>query len=84
MKKLKVLSMLPMSAKFKIHKLTESIMEKLEKDENYPAKVTLNTQVLFEKKEYASLDTTYRSDLYKYTAKIIKQGQKEALFWEMK
>lgn len=76
-KKLKVLSMLPMSAKYKIHKLAESIMENLEKDENYPAKVTLNTQVLFEEKEYASVDTTYRSDLYKYTAKIIKQGQKE-------
>ena len=76
-KELKLLSMLPVSAKQKIHKLTESVMDKLEKDKSYAAKVTLNTQMLFEEKEYASEDTTYRSDLYKYTAKIIKQGQKE-------
>lgn len=76
-KELKVLSMLPVPAKHKIHKLTESVMDKLEKDKNYAAKVTLNTQMMFEEKEYASVDTTYRSDLYKYTAKIIKQGQKE-------
>ncbi|BCN29164.1 TetR/AcrR family transcriptional regulator [Anaeromicropila herbilytica] len=76
-KELKMLTMLPITAKHKIHKLTESIMKKLENDENYAAKVTLNTQMLFEEKEYASVDTTYRSDLYKYTAKIIKQGQKE-------
>lgn len=76
-KELKLLSLLPVSAKHKIHKLTESVMDKLEKDKSYAAKVTLNTQMLFEEKVYASVDTTYRSDLYKYTAKIIKQGQKE-------
>lgn len=76
-KELKFLSMLPISAKHKIHKLTESVMDKLENDKSYAAKVTLNTQILFEEKAYASADTTYRSDLYKYTAKIIKQGQKE-------
>lgn len=76
-KELKVLSMLPMSAKQKIHILTESIIEKLEKDVSFSAKVTLNTQMMLEEKAYASVDTTYRSDLYKYTAKIVKQGQKE-------
>lgn len=76
-KELKLLTMLPINAKHKIHKLTESIMKKLEQDEKFAAKVALNTQIMFEKKEYASVDATYRSDLYKYTAKIIKQGQKE-------
>lgn len=76
-KELKMLTMLPINAKHKIHKLTESIMTKLEQDEKFAAKVALNTQMMFEKKDYASVDATYRSDLNKYTAKIIKQGQKE-------
>ena len=31
----------------------------------------------FEKNDFRSRDTTYQSELYKYVAKIIKQGQKE-------
>ncbi len=76
-KELKVLSRLPISAKHKIHKLSKTIIEKLEQDENYAAKVTLTTQVLFEKDNFISESTTYQSEIYKYTAKIIEQGQKE-------
>ena len=53
-------------------------MEKLEADENFAAMIALNTQMLLEKnKEYSSEDTTYQTQLYQYTAKIIEQGQKE-------
>lgn len=76
-KDLKRLSCLPLSAKSKIHKLSKTVIEKLEKDENYAAKVTLTTQVLFEKNDFMSESTTYRSEIYRYTAKIIEQGQKE-------
>ena len=76
-KSLKTLSRLPISAKNKIHKLSETVIEKLEQDENYAAKVTLTTQVLFEKDGFISESTTYRSEIYRYTAKIIEQGQKE-------
>lgn len=76
-KELKVLSRLPISAKHKIHKLSKTIIEKLEQDENYAAKVTLTTQVLFEKDNFISESTTYQFEIYKYTAKIIEQGQKE-------
>lgn len=77
MKELKMLSRLPISAKNKIHKLSKTIIDKLEKDENYAAKVTLTTQVLFEKNDFMSESTTYQSEIYQYTAQIIEQGQKE-------
>lgn len=51
-------------------------MKKLE-DESYAAKIALNTQIMFEKGNFASQDSTYQSLLYKYVAKIIEQGQKE-------
>lgn len=76
-KELKMLSRLPISAKNKIHKLSENVIDRLEKDENYAAKVTLTTQVLFEKNDFMSESTTYPSEIYQYTAKIIEQGQKE-------
>ncbi len=72
-----MLSHLPVSAKNKIHKLSKTVIGKLEQDENYAAKVTLTTQVLFEKDNFTSESTTYQSEIYKYTAKIIEQGQKE-------
>ena len=77
LKEITVLSMLPISAKVKIHKLSESILEKLQNNVDYPAKIVLNTQIILEEKLYDSLVTTYSSDLYKITEKIIKQGQKE-------
>ena len=76
-KELKMLAHLPISAKNKIHKLSKTVIDKLEKDENYAAKVTLTTQVLFEKNDFMSESTTYQSEIYQYTAKIIEQGQKE-------
>lgn len=76
-KDLKMLMRLPISAKNKIHKLSETVIEKLENDENYAAKVTLTTQVLFEKNEFMSESTTYQSEIYQCTAKIIEQGQRE-------
>lgn len=76
-KELKQLMRLPLSAKRKIEKLSEDIMAKLVSDENYAAKVALNTQMMFEKKNFASKETTYQSELYQITEKIIQKGQKE-------
>lgn len=76
-KDLKMLSHLPISAKNKIHKLSKTIIEKLEQDENYAAKITLTTQVFLEKNNSMSESTIYQSEIYQYTAKIIEQGQKE-------
>lgn len=77
-KRIKILASLPISAKQKIHKLTETVICKLKNDDNYAEKIALNTQMLFEmNSECSSVDTTYQSDLYKYTGKIIEQGQKE-------
>lgn len=74
---LKILSYLPISGRQKIHQMSKSIINLLEGDESHAAKVALNTQVMFEKSGFASNDTTYQSDLYKYTARIIAEGQKE-------
>lgn len=76
-KELKMLMNLPISAKKKIQKLSNSIMTKLIQDDVYAAKVALNTQMIFEQKDFASADTTYQSKIYQITEKIIKQGQKE-------
>lgn len=74
---LKMLIRLPISAKKKILKLSESIMTKLMEDDLYAAKVALNTQMMFEQKDFASAETTYQSALYQMTEKMIRQGQKE-------
>lgn len=74
---IKLLALSPLSAKQKIIKLSKEITEKLSQDESYAAKVALNTQMIFEKNGFVSENTTYQSDLYKYTAKIIEQGQRE-------
>ena len=77
MKELKILMNLPISAKKKIQKLSDSIMTKLIQDDMYAAKVALNTQMMFEQKDFVSAETTYRSELYQITEKMIRQGQKE-------
>lgn len=75
---MKLLVKMPVSAKKKIRILSETIMKKLETDENFAAMIALNTQLLLEKnKEYSSDNTTYQTELYQYTAKVIEQGQKE-------
>lgn len=76
-KNLKLLAHLPISAKKKIQKLSKDIVSKLTQDEIYAAKVALNTQMMFEKKEFASEETTYQSELYQITEKIIIHGQNE-------
>lgn len=77
MKELKILMNLPISAKKKIHKLSNSIMTKLIQDDTYAAKVALNAQMMLEQKDFASAETIYQSKIYQITEKIIKQGQKE-------
>lgn len=77
MKELKMLTRLPISANKKILRLSRSIMTKLTQDEIYAAKIALNTQMIFEQKDFVSAETTYQSELYQMTEKIIEQGQKE-------
>ena len=76
-KELEILMNLPISAKKKIHKLSNSIMAKLVQDDTYAAKVALNAQMMLEQKDFASAETIYQSKIYQITEKIIKQGQKE-------
>lgn len=83
LKQMKVLVYTPIPAKKKIHLLSENVMKKLQEDENFAAMIALNTQMLLEKaKNYSAVDTTYQSELYDYTAKIIEQGQKEGTMVE--
>lgn len=73
-----LLAGLPISARQKIHKMTQTVLKQLREDEGFAAKIALNTQMLLEKKEgYSAGDTTYQSELYSYMAKILVQGQKE-------
>lgn len=77
-KKIKLFAAMPISAKKKIHILTEIVMEQLENDESFAGMIALNTQILLEADgNYSSNDTTYQSELYKHMAKIIEQGQRE-------
>lgn len=78
LKQMKMLVNMPISAKKKLHMLSETLWKRLEEDENFAAMIALNTQMLLEKaKDYSSEDTTYQTELYRYTARIIEQGQKE-------
>ncbi len=77
-KQLKFLADLPIPARRKIHKLTKNVLQQLKEDDNFAGMIALNTQVLLEQDENYSADgTTYQSELYKYMAKIIEQGQRE-------
>lgn len=78
MKKMKLLAAMPISAKKKLRMLSETVLNRLEEDETFAAMIALNTQMLLEKDaSYSSEDTTYQTELYNYTSKIIEQGQKE-------
>lgn len=74
---LKILLRLPVSAGKKIQKLSDSIMDRLTRDDIYAAKVALNTQMMLEQKNFTSAETIYQSEIYRITEKIIRQGQKE-------
>lgn len=70
-KRLKMLSMLPVPAGVKVDKLSEEMAKRLACDEEFCVRITLLTQILLEKEDL------YGDDLYKELAKIIKQGQEE-------
>ena len=71
-KRLNMLSKLPVPAKTKIDKISEEVVRSLTEGEDYAVKITIYTQLLLE-----TGNGTYSSDLYKILAKIIRQGQKE-------
>ena len=76
--KMKLLVVMPISAKKKLRMLSETVLNRLAEDETFAAMIALNTQMLLEKNEaYSSEETTYQTELYNYTSKIIEQGQKE-------
>ena len=78
LKKMKLLAVMPISAKKKLRMLSETVLNRLEEEETFAAMIALNTQRLLEKNEaYSSEETTYQTELYNYTSKIIEQGQKE-------
>ena len=78
LKQLKLLLHLPLSAKTKLDRLSERVMERLRTDEMFAAKIALNVQMLLKQsKNFALVDTSYQTELYSCTAKIIEQGQKE-------
>lgn len=78
LKKMKLLVGMPISAKKKLRMLSETVLNRLKEEETFAAMIALNTQMLLEKNEaYSSEETTYQTELYNYTSKIIEQGQKE-------
>ncbi len=74
---LKLLLRLPLSAKKKIRKLSGRIMTRFTEEDSFAAKVALNVQMMLEQKDFASAETTYQSELYQLTKRLIQQGQKE-------
>lgn len=75
--RVKALAMLPIKARQKVHMMSKEIMEQLEENESFAGVIALNTQMVLEEEAGDTADTTYQLELYKYTAKIIEQGQKE-------
>ncbi len=76
--KMKMLAAMPVSAKKKLRILSETIWNRLAKEETFAAMIALSTQMLLgQNKGYSSEETIYQSKIYKYTSDIIKQGQKE-------
>lgn len=71
-KKLKVLSKLPLPAMTKINKISEEVVKNLKSDQDYAVKITLLSQLMLEND-----GEMYSNGLYKELAKIIRQGQKE-------
>lgn len=75
--RVKALAMLPIKARQKVHMMSKEIMEQLEENESFAGVIALNTQMVLEEEAGDTADTTYQLELYKYTAEIIEQGQKE-------
>lgn len=75
--RVKALAGFPMKARQKIQLMSKEIMKQLNEDESFAGIIALNTQMVLEEEAGNSADSTYQLELYKYTAKIIEQGQKE-------
>ena len=61
-KQLKLLKHLTLSAKAKLHRLSETVMNKLMNDEMFAAKIALNTQMLLEQSnDFSSGDQAIRA-----------------------
>lgn len=76
LKQMKKLTNMPISAAKKLRILSETVMKRL-KEEDFAAMIALSTQMLLEKDQASSEGTIYQTELYGYTAKLIKQGQRE-------
>lgn len=75
--RVKVLAKLPINAKQKIHMMSKEIMRQLEENESFAGIIALNTQMVLEEAAGNTADTAYQLELYRYTAEIIEQGQRE-------
>ncbi len=75
--RVKALAGLPLRAKQKINMMSKEIIKQLKENERFAGVIVLNTQMVLEEEAGNAADTTYQLELYKYTAKIIEQGQKE-------
>ena len=54
-----------------------SVMRQLEENESFAGIIALNTQMVLEEAAGNTADTAYQLELYRYTAEIIEQGQRE-------
>lgn len=77
LKELEILSRLPLSAKAKLHRLSVSVLKRLETEEDFAAKTALNTQFVLEKNDLCTGAVSNYNKLYSLTADMIAQGQKE-------
>ncbi len=77
LKQMKKLTNMPISAAKKLRILSETVMKRLEEEEDFAAMIALSTQMLLEKDQASSEGTIYQTELYGYTAKLIEQGQRE-------
>lgn len=83
LKQLKMLLHVPISGSKKLRRLSERIMGSLQEDEMFAAKIALNTQIILEQsKDFSTGETSYQSELYNCTARIIEQGQREGTMVE--
>lgn len=70
-KGLKTLASLPLPYNKKAQILADNVLKSLREDEGFPVRITLSTQLILE-----NGTSVYETELYKQTAKIIKQGIK--------
>ncbi len=78
LKQLRLLCALPLPAKAKLRRLSDSVLASLRDDEMFAARTALNTQLMLEKSaEHSAEATSYQTELYRLTASIIEQGQRE-------